>query len=145
MKTCNRCGQEKPREEFYARAANKDGLCGSCKSCDKRYIKSWKEKNEEYRLRETARKKNKLAQLRVLYVEFMSDKYCVDCGNSDIRVLQHDHVRGEKVMGVAAMVNRLWSWDAILKEIEKCEVRCANCHLIKTGERGKWWTSVAVD
>ena len=29
----------------------------------------------------------------------------------------------------------------IIKEIHKCEIRCANCHLIKTGKQLKWFKS----
>lgn len=36
MKTCTCCGNEKPRSEFYSRAASKDGLQPVCKSCDAR-------------------------------------------------------------------------------------------------------------
>ena len=62
---------------------------------------------------------------------------CIDCGQTDIRVLDFDHVHGEKVGNVSDMVNGSYSIDAIKKEIRKCEVRCSNCHRIKTMERRK--------
>ncbi|MEO8263129.1 MAG: hypothetical protein ABI566_11230 [Pseudolysinimonas sp.] len=64
---------------------------------------------------------------------------CVDCGNQDIRVLEFDHVRGAKVANVARMVLDA-SLDRVIAEIEKCEVRCRNCHAIATYERlgGSW-------
>ena len=59
---------------------------------------------------------------------------CVDCGyNEHPDALEFDHVRGEKVANVANLVNR--GMPAILEEIAKCEVRCANCHAIITAER----------
>lgn len=58
---------------------------------------------------------------------------CVDCGNVDIRVLDFDHVRGTKLTGVSMLVG--YRIERILAEIAKCEVRCANCHRIKTWER----------
>ena len=60
---------------------------------------------------------------------------CVDCGQSDARVLDFDHVSGEKVGNVSDMVNGSYSIEAIKEEIRKCEVRCSNCHRIKTIER----------
>lgn len=61
---------------------------------------------------------------------------CVDCGNSDIRVLEFDHVRGVK----SGTISELWSGGMsigrIQTEIDKCEVVCANCHRIRTGDRG---------
>jgi len=56
---------------------------------------------------------------------------CIDCRYSNILGLQFDHVRGEKKFNVMTMVHESRSLDLIKKEIEKCEVRCANCHQIK--------------
>jgi hypothetical protein len=56
---------------------------------------------------------------------------CVDCGESDIRVLQFDHRDPSTKVDT---INRIMSNKgmAILKaEVEKCDVRCANCHQIK--------------
>lgn len=33
MKTCSKCGHEKPRSEFYGDASKRDGLCSHCKAC----------------------------------------------------------------------------------------------------------------
>ena len=38
MKTCNRCGVEKPRSEFYPHPSMADGLLSSCKVCVKQRI-----------------------------------------------------------------------------------------------------------
>src|SRR5439155_1449789 len=57
---------------------------------------------------------------------------CIDCGNKDPRVLDFDHVRGEK----ADCVSRLFrAPKRLTEELAKCEVRCSNCHRIKTWER----------
>ncbi len=67
--------------------------------------------------------------------DYLRQHPCVDCGQTDIRVLEFDHVeRSTKRLAVTAMVGRR-NWPTILSEIEKCEVRCANCHRIKTVEQ----------
>lgn len=56
---------------------------------------------------------------------------CVDCGESNHIVLDFDHLRDKKY-NVSRMIHDGFSWKAILKEIQKCEVVCANCHRIRT-------------
>ena len=60
---------------------------------------------------------------------------CIDCGNSDIRVLEFDHVRGTKTDSISQAVRRGWKMESLIVEIEKCEVRCCNCHRIVTRQR----------
>jgi hypothetical protein len=60
---------------------------------------------------------------------------CRDCGNKDYRVLDFDHVRGKKEGNVGRMIKEGASFFKIREEVRKCEVRCANCHRIKTRER----------
>ena len=69
----------------------------------------------------------------------LDDEFCADCGETDSRVLQFDHVRGEKRGEVPAMVNSGYGWDTILAEIAKCEIVCANCHTRRTARRGGFW------
>lgn len=75
---------------------------------------------------------------RRLY-EFLKDRKCVECGESRVAALQFDHVRGNKIAGVSAMVHDSYSWEAILQEIAKCEIRCANCHAVRTAETLGWY------
>jgi hypothetical protein len=69
-----------------------------------------------------------------LLVEFFRERPCVDCGESDPMVLEFDHL-GEKSFNIAKGL-RTHSWQAVLDEIAKCEVVCANCHRRRTAHRG---------
>lgn len=60
---------------------------------------------------------------------------CVDCGIKNPIVLEFDHVKGNKINNIADMVNQSYGLSTIKEEMRKCEVRCANCHRIKTHER----------
>lgn len=64
--------------------------------------------------------------------EYLKTHPCVDCGLTDIRCLDFDHVRGVKLKALSKLSATSYSLNTIKAEIEKCEVRCANCHRIKT-------------
>lgn len=63
---------------------------------------------------------------------------CVDCGITDDRVLEFDHIRDDKVDGVKRLADGLASLERLKTEMRKCEVRCCNCHRIKTQEQLGW-------
>ena len=55
-------------------------------------------------------------------------------------VLEFDH-RGEipKLKAVSSLMRLRVPLKIIIEEINKCEVRCANCHRKKTAKRFKWY------
>lgn len=57
---------------------------------------------------------------------------CSDCGASDPRVLDFDHRPGTEKRGLVQALARGASWEVVLAEIAKCDVRCANCHRLLT-------------
>ncbi len=74
--------------------------------------------------------------------EYLATHPCVDCGENDLRLMEFDHVRGQKKAAITVLVNRPSGWKTIEDEIAKCEVRCANCHRIKTCEQQGWYRSL---
>ena|SRR5712691_7395370 len=64
---------------------------------------------------------------------------CTDCGGSfDPVCMDFDHLDGnDKVPGgIARLVANAYGWEAIMAEIAKCELVCANCHRLRTAARG---------
>ncbi len=79
-------------------------------------------------------------KVRGQVLEFLSSKKCVDCGEDDPIVLDFDHTGlKEKFKDVSKMLSGHYSWLSVLKEIEKCEIRCANCHRRKTYKQFKFF------
>jgi len=74
------------------------------------------------------------------FIEYLQSHPCVDCGETDIRVLQFDHLpQFEKKFEIGrAITGSTRKWEVILEEINKCEVVCANDHLRRTGSRAGW-------
>lgn len=61
---------------------------------------------------------------------------CIDCGYAaHAEALQFDHIDNNKKASVSNLVRSDYSWATIMTEINKCEVRCANCHAVKTSQR----------
>jgi hypothetical protein len=91
------------------------------------YLKQWCSANKKrvnfLNQRRRERQRNKLLEI--------VGNTCKDCGNTDTRVLQFDHVSDNKICNVG----RCKSWKTALEEAQKCEVVCANCHAIRTYER----------
>ena len=80
------------------------------------------------------------ARLAARMAAYLAARQCVDCGERDIRCLEFDHRdRSTKTKAVALLVRDGVSWDVILEEIEKCDVRCANCHRRKTAAENNSW------
>ena len=84
-----------------------------------------------YRKDHPEKKRDKIA-LRAAFVDSLKVTGCVDCGNKNLSVLDLDHL-GDKVRNVSAMLD--YSMEKLMVEVAKCEVRCANCHRIKTASR----------
>lgn len=61
---------------------------------------------------------------------------CVGCGASDPRVLAFDHRdKTEKTFEISHGLDRGFPIARLAAEIAKCDVRCANCHAIRTREQ----------
>ena len=138
MKTCIVCQVSKDETEFGPDASCKDGLRGTCHPCKNKSYKAWYFEKGGKERRQVCIKRN------YDYIcQILKQSKCVDCGDTRWEVLEFDHVRGEKVDCVTYIAHRGQSIKKVQAEIEKCEVRCANCHRLKTyrdrGARGLSW------
>jgi hypothetical protein len=138
VKTCTRCGETKSLHEFPpVRRSEPDKRQSWCRACfaevnNRNYTAYYARDHERIVARINARRD--LDRRRV--IEYLDTHPCVDCGETDIIVLQFDH-RSDKSFDVASMIAAGASWGKIDAEIAKCDVRCANCHHRKTAlERG---------
>ncbi len=126
------CKELKLENEFNKNSHKKDGLQDICRLCNKTRAKRYYKENQSYHRNQVNLRKRKLIkQNQEKMWGFLLKSSCVDCGNNNPLVLEFDHFR-DKENGVCQLLCGGSSWERVLKEIEKCEIRCANCHNIKT-------------
>lgn len=129
MKKCSICKTVKPLSDFGKDKNRKDGHQYRCRVCD------WPARRDSVN-------RTKDDNARKIY-EYLLNHPCVDCGETDPIVLEFDHQR-DKLKGVGYLSARGHKWDRILAEIEKCEVRCANCHKRRTAKQFNYRRAVLV-
>ena len=131
MRLCARCLDWKPRAEFHNTRTGQFSYCRDCRNAyDRRYY------NERGKAARLARQRAAMDAARAWMVSIKNGVPCADCGEMfPVYVMHWDHLPGfEKVADVSSIV-RSRSRDAVLEELKKCELVCANCHVLRTIRR----------
>lgn len=130
---CTACGLDKQPDDFYYKNKEKGKRDTQCKVCVNAYRKEHYKKNSAVYKARSRRQDTQYKTRNVTnIISYLETHHCVDCGEADPLVLEFDHRdRKAKQHTIARMIG-IHSWEKIIKEIEKCEVRCANCHKRKT-------------
>jgi hypothetical protein len=140
-RVCRVCGEVKSLAEFPFRSLKQQTRQWICLACQREYTNSWYAHNRNQQIANAAKnntRRRKETRARVSAFRIA----CVDCGETNPLLLDFDHLR-DKRDEISSLVQRGLSWDTIKAEIDKCEVRCANCHVRKTArELGSYRTRV---
>jgi hypothetical protein len=92
-----------------------------CPQCGKKF--KWNKNNVCW----TCRSFNRRKSHRSKGLDYLGNK-CKNCGINDPEVLTfHHHDRDNKYDNLSSLWHRNWS--IIKKELDKCELLCANCHI----------------
>lgn len=93
-----------------------------------------------YLLRAKIRRTVLRDEFRRNMLEFLSDKACIICHESDARVLEFDHIDpSKKTFSISQAVKLGYGWNKVLEEIRKCRILCANCHKKHTASQYGWY------
>jgi hypothetical protein len=133
-RTCGRCQKAKALSEFAWRRKAKGQFDNYCRRCRAIYKREHYRNNKQRYIDNAAARRRRILDERTRFlVEFLKSNPCVDCGENDLIVLEFDH-QSDKSFDVAYGI-RNCNWEAVLAEIAKCEVVCANCHRRRTAHR----------
>ena len=135
MRACTKCGEVKPLDAFPPVRRGKPKLQTWCRDCfAEANARNYHANRERERARIYKYIAGRRAEVGQKIVDYLREHPCVDCGEQDIVVLEFDHI-GDKVADVSVYAGGGRTWARVKVEIDKCEVRCANCHRRKTRER----------
>jgi hypothetical protein len=140
MKICISCNTEKPLDDFQKRSSAKDGYTGTCKPCKREYDNKYYLNNPNRKTYITKNRKKAKQDAEAYILEYLLSHPCIDCGETDPIVLEFDHVSGIKKEAISTLKRN--GLKSIIEEIQKCEVRCANCHRRKTAKQFGWKNKV---
>ena len=123
LKVCNGCKQELPFDKYHKRGKGYQSLC---KECRKEYDKAfWQRKRQEYMIV----KNNRRREISKKFSEYKGTLKCLVCEENSPECLDFHHTDpNTKEYNITDLARRGYSMKAIMREVEKCVVLCANCH-----------------
>lgn len=91
------------------------------------YQRDYMANHPKSREKAVARNRNKAAENRVWINGFKSERGCQLCPERDYRCLDFHHLDPKDK---SATVSKMYAYskEAIMREIKKCVILCANCH-----------------
>lgn len=130
-KTCRMCGEIRAVTEFNFKYRSEGIRHSYCRECGKTFTRSHYRRNKHLYLAKNARAYARHREL----IRQVKSRPCADCGvQYPFYVMDFDHREGELKEFELNSVART-PVKAILREIEKCDVVCANCHRERTYQR----------
>jgi len=141
---CGLCGETKPLADFPYKNKARGKRRTSCGDCSRAYSRAHYERNRGAYLQRARRGRERALDVcRRLLSDYLRTHPCVDCGETDPVLLDFDHRDPRtKTATVAALVKR-GDARALVAEMAKCDVRCANDHRRRTARQFRWTRWVA--
>lgn len=138
-RACTKCNIVQPIENFPWKNQLLGRRHSVCKTCTAERSKRLYNEDKQSQIERVRINNQRYRQTAREYVlEYLSSHPCSNCGETDPRVLEFHH-EGEKENEVSRLMGRGASLDALIAEISKCIVLCANCHRKLTSDERGWY------
>lgn len=110
-----------------------------CQACTRAYGREHYQKHVDvYKAKARRNARSCRLRQRDLLANYLQNHPCVDCGQTDIAVLEFDHRDPSDKRREVTRLAENAAWTTVLAEIAKCDVRCANCHRQRTARQFDW-------
>jgi hypothetical protein len=107
--------QEENYEEYMAQKRARD--------------RTWRQRHRD---RLVEKRHIRREEIKTWYRQYRAAIRCIRCGENDPACLQfHHRNRGEKKINIATYVFQASNLEKFIQELNKCDVLCANCHLVE--------------
>jgi hypothetical protein len=137
-KICSRCNVEKYiDDEFQKRKGpNYFSTYSWCKVCHAEHQKLAREpKKKESNKRIQELRTIRRIEVQKIIVDHLKSHPCISCNQNNILCLDFDHRDPqEKEFCISSALSTVPRLKRLRKEIDKCDILCANCHRIKTAQ-----------
>jgi transcription elongation factor Elf1 len=132
-KKCIKCEGTKFVHEFSWKDKKNNKRQARCKMCYRSHRNEWYQEHKESELKTIkARTKRYRKEVKQWIENYKKSHPCAHCGEARPPVLQFHHLNPkEKDINIAMAARHGWSMVRLEKEIAKCVVLCANCHMIE--------------
>lgn len=129
---CGRCERTLPIDQFNKLRSGRQAWC---RDCFRAYFKA---RGDLHRRQSGEAQRRRRQQARAFVTRHLQEHPCVDCGESDLVVLEFDHV-GQKRGNVSKFRIEGLAIKKLKEEISQCEVVCVNCHRRRSALRANSW------
>lgn len=129
MQKCPKCNENYDSQFFHNSKSRKTCKALYCKRCERKRVDELRAGNKQK------------------FLEFLKTQACIDCGNNNPIVLELDRreKKAARKYSIGVMLQDRVSWKRVQEEIAKCDVRCANCHRIKTSMEHNSYRTLSSD
>lgn len=133
FRRCVMCGLVKPTSEFHNSRTGQFSYCRECRRAyDRRYY------HERGKPARQGRKRTRAIKARAWMAELKDGLPCTDCGDVfPVWVMHWDHLPGYEKLGCISEMVGNRSRAITIAELKKCELVCANCHVLRTIGRAR--------
>jgi hypothetical protein len=98
QKVCGKCQKVKRLNDFHKASASVDGHHWWCRDCMKTYWKRYYKENRRHEIqRASGRITGQRKKTREHLYDYLLSNPCTDCKETDVVVLEFDHVRGKSL------------------------------------------------